>query len=90
MKTKWDKWEVTRAKGKKNFIIFTGILGWGVPTGILFSTTSTFFNNQELIMNQEFYQTLLTSLVLFPLGGIFFGLWTWHWTEKLYRKSKGE
>ncbi|RJE90251.1 hypothetical protein D3P07_08575 [Paenibacillus sp. 1011MAR3C5] len=90
MKSKWDKWELTRAKGKKNYVLWNGVLGWGIPTGILFTALSTYINHKEFVFNQDFYQTLFLSLVLFSLGGVVFGLWTWSWTEKLYRKNKGE
>jgi len=89
MKSKWEKWEQTRAKGKKNFVIFNGLLGWGIPVGLLYSAVSTYIEHQEIVLNQALYQTLITSLIIFSLVGVGVGLWTWNWTEKQYQKYKG-
>ncbi|MBD0380182.1 hypothetical protein [Paenibacillus sedimenti] len=84
-----SKWEKLRAKGKKNFIIFNGVIGWGVPTAILFTFLMSFMENYSIRFNQDFFELLIISIVLFPIGGILFGLWVWGWTEKLYRKHIG-
>ncbi|QYR19613.1 hypothetical protein KZ483_17105 [Paenibacillus sp. sptzw28] len=81
------KWEKLRAKGKKNFIIFNGVISWGVPTAILYTFLMSFMENYSLRFNRDFFEMLILSIVLFPFGGIFFGLWVWSWTEKQYRKN---
>ncbi|MFF2887364.1 hypothetical protein [Paenibacillus sp. NPDC057967] len=90
MKSKWDKWELTRAKGKKNYVIWNGVVGWGIPAGLLFTAIWNYINHKEIVFNQDFYQTLIISLVVFSLGGMIFGLWIWNWTEKMYRKVKSD
>ncbi|MDY6977129.1 MAG: hypothetical protein SVW51_13060 [Pseudomonadota bacterium] len=30
-----DKWAKTREKGKQRFVLANGVLGWGLPTAIL-------------------------------------------------------
>jgi hypothetical protein len=85
--TQRNKWESTRAKGKKNFVIFTGIIGWGIPTAILVTVISSLFENRTIILNQEFFRSLLSHIIITPICGILFGLWMWHWMEWTYKKS---
>ncbi len=85
--TQRNKWERTRVKGKKNYIFYNGIIGWGIPTAILFTFISSYLENSSIILNQAFFKSLLSSIVIFSIGGIFFGLWTWHWTERIYKNS---
>ncbi|RJX37662.1 hypothetical protein D3P09_22070 [Paenibacillus pinisoli] len=89
MKSKWEKWEQTRAKGKKNYVIFNGLLGWGIPMALLYTAVWTYIQHQEIAFNQELYQTLIISLVIFSVAGVGFGIWTWNTTEKQYQKYKG-
>lgn len=85
-----NKWQKTRAKGKRNYIIFNGVIGWGIPTGVLFTLFTSLVNDKSITFDQDFFRTMITSIVLFPIGGIFFGLWTWNWMERLYKKNKPE
>jgi hypothetical protein len=82
------RWEKTKARGKKKYIIYNGILGWGIPTAILFTLITTLMDNKSITFNQELYKSFLISLITFSVGGILFGFWTWHWIERLYRKNK--
>jgi hypothetical protein len=81
------KWEKIRAKGKKNFVIFNGVIGWGVPTAILYTILISFMENYSLSFDRDFFELLIISIVLFPIGGVFYGLWVWSWTEKIYKKK---
>jgi len=69
------------------YIIFHGMLGWGIPTAILFTLITTYMDHKSLILNQELFKLLLISTVTFLVFGILFGLWTWHWMERLYNKN---
>lgn len=61
---------------KLRFILLRGPLGWGIPTAILF----------QLIMNltgeQDFFDGIISSLIIFPLVGILFGYFMWHSKHK--------
>ena len=61
---------------KLRFILLRGPLGWGIPTAILF----------QLIMNltgeQDFFDGIISSLIIFPLVGILFGYFLWHSKHK--------
>lgn len=51
------KWEKLRIKGKKKFVIYNGILGWGVPTAILFTLAMTFLDSYSVQLDKGFFQT---------------------------------
>lgn len=77
-----NKWEETRNKGKARYILFHGVLGWGVPTAILWSILMEFISPTD-----AFWQRLLIALILFPIGGIAFGYFTWIASESKYKKE---
>lgn len=77
-----EKWEKFRKNGRKNYVIKIGVLSWGVSTAILWSVIMHIMHPQEL-----WYVRPLIALVLFPIGGIFFGLWTWKINEKKYNDA---
>ena len=64
---------------RKQYILRIGVLGWGVPVAILFSIIQGFEYGWD-----EFLPRLIPALILFPIGGIFFGMFMW-WT--LQRKQ---
>ncbi|MFD1772471.1 hypothetical protein [Paenibacillus rhizophilus] len=83
-----SKWERTRSKGKKHFLIYNGVIGWGIPTAIIFTFLTEFLeNNYSSTFDTSFIMTLLKTLIIFPVCGYFWGLWVWKWTEKIYKKS---
>ena len=83
MSNKLEKWEKLRAKGKWNYILIYGVLGWGVSTGVLFSLIF------PLVMGGKvpFLPVFALSIVLFPLGGIAWGYCMWILSEKAYAKA---
>ncbi len=58
-------------KGKWHYILVHGVLLWGVSTAILFSIIWHF------IGLSGFNTIILPSLLLFPLGGVLWGLIMW-------------
>ncbi|MBN1796024.1 MAG: hypothetical protein JW804_05065 [Sedimentisphaerales bacterium] len=90
MDSKFEKWAKIKEKGKADYIIKYGVLGWGVTTAILFSIV---FSTIVSRMNKEtsFLLTLLgLSLLVFPLGGIAWGYFMWNYMGKAYQKSKAD
>ena len=57
--------------GRTHYIFKYGMLYWGVPTGILFSIFQ-YFTKDDFAIGQAFL-----ALLIFPIGGIFYGVWTW-------------
>lgn len=78
---KYKKWEITRRKGKKRFMIINGALAWGIPTAVLWILGMSY-------MNPEFSTLFMSivALIVFPIGGLLWGKFMWEWTEKAYGK----
>lgn len=67
---------------KKKYVIKYGVLRWGLPMAIIFSLKSV-INNTEL---GEMIEGIIISSIVFPIGGIFFGLITWDLTQRYISK----
>jgi hypothetical protein len=80
--TPTEKWAKTTALGRSRFVWLYGVLGWGVPTAILFSLIQAI----QLGWDEFFFQ-LIPALVLFPLGGILWGRLMWKFMESRYGKE---
>lgn len=61
---------------KLRFILLRGPLGWGIPTAILFQLI------MHLTDEQDFFDGIISSLIIFPLVGILFGYFMWHSKHK--------
>ena len=89
MKTsEMEKWKKTRSKGKKKFIIQNGVLGWGLTTGIFWSIIMNYTSESNSFPN--FISLLIPALILFSIGGYFWGILVWNITEKKYQKTLKE
>ena len=77
-----DKWANIRAKGRSRFIFINGMIFWGIPTGLFWSVFMLLTTKNQ---NPFFLFTL--ALILFPLGGIGWGAWVWHMSEKRYNAA---
>ncbi|GEL76478.1 hypothetical protein [Tenuibacillus multivorans] len=83
------KWEQIQAKGKKNYVMKYGVLGWGLSTGILYffilnlltygMTFSSYFSEGWLL-------DFLIGIVIFMFAGVPFGLITWKMNNRNYQK----
>lgn len=86
-----ERWKETRKKGRKHFVLFKGILAWGLITGFLFFIYQTFFVS-GLSFSQLLTVNLLTHFIVtmstFMLAGIFFGYIMWAINEKQFRSSE--
>lgn len=74
------KWEDTRSKGKSQYILLRGMLGYGLPMFIVM----TFIVHKD-DLNPVF---IAISAVAWLIGGAAFGALTWWATERKYRKAK--
>ncbi|MGO2331885.1 hypothetical protein [Pseudoalteromonas sp. 120-MNA-CIBAN-0494] len=75
-----EKLDKVLAMGKWQYVVKHGVLGWGVLTAILYTGLMYLTSSSPLL------QTLLISLVLFGLGGIFWGLFMWYFINR--RRNK--
>lgn len=77
-----SKWAIIRQRGKLHFIFFTGVIRWGVTTAFLWTlmmwATNPHFDVQV---------SLPIALILFPIGGLFWGLWVWSAMEKKFASN---
>ncbi|RXJ02531.1 hypothetical protein DS745_06045 [Anaerobacillus alkaliphilus] len=90
MLKKKKTWEEIRSKGQLHFIIKQGIFGWGLPVAILvFFLTKLFEYGLEFTMyfNGEWIKDLLTNILFFQVGGIFFGWWMWKIGESKHQET---
>ena len=75
-------WETLRQKGKKRFILITGVLSYGVP---MFFVMTFFVNRKSEVMPEPL--RLGISLVIWLLGGAAFGAIMCHLNETRYQKA---
>jgi hypothetical protein len=78
----FERWAKTRQIGRTAHIWRCGVLGWGLPVGIIWAVA------MAAIQGWDRLPILLpVALIGFPIGGYFFGVWTWRTSEKAYRKA---
>ena len=78
------RWERIRAKGRKRFIWLTGVVAWGIPTGLLWSAGMSWF------MRWSLPSILPMALIVFSIGGYWFGATMWRQMEDRYEQSVRE
>ncbi len=71
--------------GRKKFVLLFGVLGWGVPTGILFGVLRAYQDGWE-----QLPVLLAISLAVFPAAGILWGRGMWWWMERKRGRRVGE
>ena len=79
------RWEKTRAKGKFRFMLVNGSIMWG-GFMILFLNAIHLF----ILHDPAELTYFITSLIVWPLGGLLFGLLTWNKTEASYQYFKSQ
>ena len=78
----FESWKRQREKGKKNYVLYNGVLAYGLPMFIVM----TFFVNKPESGSMSFW-LLAANLVLWAVAGLIFGLGTWHAFEKKFNKE---
>ena len=66
----------TIALGRRRYILFHGVLGWGLLTALLFTGWS--FYSEESISTVD----VVIPFIVFPFGGIFWGAFMWSFLKK--------
>jgi hypothetical protein len=79
-----ETWAKSRALGRGRFVLLYGVLGWGIPTAILFVLIRCYQDGWN-----SFLFHLISALVLFPLGGILVGHSMWKRLERRHVRSAG-
>jgi hypothetical protein len=57
-----EKWANSSKLGRSRFVLLYGVLGWGIPTAILFTLLQSYQNGRDGFLFQ-----LIPALVLFPV-----------------------
>tara|TARA_Y100000034_G_C6537675_1_gene231856 strand:- start:95 stop:364 length:270 start_codon:yes stop_codon:yes gene_type:complete len=76
------KWQQTMAKGQARFVLLHGVIGWGFPMFVFM----TFFFGDHTLASISTTQ-LLTSLVIWGIGGLGFGVLMWRFSVSAYNKE---
>ncbi|WP_345240600.1 hypothetical protein [Pontibacillus salipaludis] len=82
-----EKWSKIREKGRTHYILYYGVLGWGLSTGLLFFLLG---EGMEHKLTFEDYFTrgwaleLAIAIGSFLLGGLLFGYTMWGLNEGNY------
>jgi hypothetical protein len=76
------KWEKLSKLGRSQFVLRYGVLGWGIPTAILFALWQSYANGFD-----GFLFKLIPALILFPLGGILWGRFMWWFLTRMHAPS---
>jgi len=63
-------------QNKFRFILLRGVLGWGIPTALFFQLI------MHLTGEKDFFDGIISSLIIFPITGIFFGYFLWNSKHK--------
>ena len=66
-----EKLKTILKKGFWFYVIRHGVLGWGVPVGIVWSAIMHYL---KVI---PFFESIFVAMIYFPLGGFFFGSCMW-------------
>ncbi|MEK6349154.1 MAG: hypothetical protein V4764_16845 [Burkholderia sp.] len=64
------------------FVVWRGVVGWGISTFILFTAVQIFFQKTPDIRQAAIY------LVLFMAGGVLWGLSVWQFRAKTHRAPR--
>ena len=85
------------AMGKKKFILTRGVLGWGLPTLVLYMLISFLLHmgiykrSLEEVTADMFPVMFLIAAVIFAIAGVFMGQYRWKQLQrKLNKKERGK
>lgn len=67
-----EKQEKAISKGKLNYVVKHGMLGWGLPVALLVTIWN--FIDERPVEWSSFIIQSLPNFIIYPIGGIFFGL----------------
>ena len=73
------------ADGPFHYIVFYGVLGWGLPTGVLFAAFKYWSHDYNIRP-----ESIFSSIIVFAIMGIPFGYSTWLSTKNRYYKEKAK
>jgi hypothetical protein len=77
-----ERWARVREKGRTRFVWIRGVFGWGIPVAVFWSIWMGWIQGWDRLW-------ILTplALVLFPIGGYFWGVVMWRKFESAYQEA---
>lgn len=78
-----ERWANIRRGGRTRYIWVQGVLGWGLSMGIFWPLAMAFVQGWDRLPIM-----LPLALIGFPIGGYFFGAWTWRVSEAQYQRAR--
>ncbi|HEX7123927.1 MAG TPA: hypothetical protein VF178_16235 [Gemmatimonadaceae bacterium] len=82
------RWEKQRARGRTDFILRRGVVGWGFPAALLV-VLYKIVQEQGFVLSPVLTDNVRTAIVIaflvFPFCGWLFGGWLWRTGEDRYR-----
>ncbi len=75
-----EKWQHIRSKGILRFVVFRGVLGWGLGAATLFILIQWLMGGARGVP-----KTWATWFVVFPIAGILWGVFMWLFLSRKFR-----
>lgn len=71
-------------RGKRRYVLLHGVVMWGIFTATLVLMI-------RVAMGEELTAaSIAINYIVFPIGGIFYGLAMWEWLKKRYKRMEAE
>jgi len=70
-------WMQIRKKGEMHYVLFYGVLGWGLLTAVLFQLIQHFAFEKSITI-----ESVLITTTIFVIGGYFWGKFMWKFYER--------
>lgn len=77
-------WATTRKKGKWHFVIFNGVIGWGLPMFLVMACAPVYFGFPYRAEPTGYYW--VWQPLLWIATGFFYGFGLWRTSEKWFLK----
>jgi len=77
------KLERIHARGGFSYVIRYGVIGWGVGSAVLSAIAMALVSDRR-----EFLLTAGVNLIVFPVGGIFWGATMWWFLENQWKRQR--
>lgn len=87
-KNNYYKWQKVLNKGLLNYVVKHGILGWGVPVGLIITIWDYIDEKPQNLSN--FIIESLPNLIIYPIAGIFFGLFMFKVMKNKINKNSND
>jgi hypothetical protein len=80
------RYEKNMALPAWKYIIFNGVIGWGISVALLVSGINMLLDRDSI--QHMLRQELWINLIIFPIGGIFFGLYMRNFIPRQIKRLK--